>query len=48
MQRDIGAKKKEFIEGGTVGNTKVTFKDFLKEKFDAVIAVRDQKKKINK
>jgi hypothetical protein len=44
--RNIGYKKKEFIEGGTVGNTKITFKDFLKDKIDAVIEIKKAKRRV--
>ncbi|MFS8160016.1 MAG: hypothetical protein ACMG6E_07360, partial [Candidatus Roizmanbacteria bacterium] len=44
--RSIGYKKKEFIEGGTVGNTKITFKDVLKDKIDAVKEIKNAKRKV--
>ncbi len=44
--RNIGYKKKEFIDGGTVGNTKVTFKDFLRDKIDAVREIKAAKRKV--
>ncbi len=43
--QSINQKKKEFIEGGTVGATKVTFKDYLKDKIDAVKEVKGKKRK---
>jgi hypothetical protein len=33
-RRHIINKKKEFIEGGTIGNTKVTFRDYINEKVE--------------
>lgn len=43
LQRNIDQKKREFLEGGTVGNTKVTYKDFLRDKYDAVKEVKNAK-----
>ena len=34
------------MEGGTVGNTKITFKDYLKEKIDAIKEVKNEKRAI--
>ena len=45
--RRIAGQKKEIIEGGKVGGTSMTFKDFLKTKIDAVKEVKDRKRKIN-
>jgi len=40
--RNLGQKKKEAIEGGKVGNTNITYKDFLKSKIDAVVEVKNK------
>lgn len=33
------------LDGGKIGNTNVTYKDFLKEKFETVQALRSEKGK---
>ena len=37
-------KKKEVLDGGRVEGTSTTYKDYLKQKFDAVQEVRNQKR----
>jgi len=44
--RNINYKKKEFIDGGIVANTKITFKDYLRDKIDAVKEVKNAKRKV--
>ena len=44
--RSLGGKKKEVIEGGRVGNTQMTFKDYLKQKIDAVVEVKNKKRSV--
>lgn len=44
--KKIGGKKKEAIEGGRVGNTQMTYKDFLGQKIEAVKEVKDRKRKL--
>jgi len=43
--RNINFKKREYIDGGTVGNTKVTYRDYLKEKIDGAVALKKEKRK---
>ena len=45
--RKVGGSKKDIIEGGKVGGTQMTYKDYLKTKIDAVKEVKDRKRKIN-
>jgi hypothetical protein len=33
--RTLGNKKREVLDGGKVGNTQMTYRDYLNEKFDA-------------
>lgn len=42
----MGQKKKEAIEGGRVGNTQMTYKDFLGSKIEVVKEVKDKKRKL--
>ena len=46
IQRNIIQKKKEFYEGGVVSGSKVTYKDYFKEKVDAVKILRDRKNRL--
>lgn len=32
------------MEGGTIGNSKVTFRDYISEKLDALKAVKDKRR----
>lgn len=32
------------MEGGTIGNSKVTFRDYINEKLDALKAVKDKRR----
>ena len=34
-QRTLGNKKREVLDGGKVGNTQMTYRDYLNEKFEA-------------
>lgn len=34
------------LDGGKVGNMQITYKDYLKEKFDAVGEIRAEKKRL--
>jgi hypothetical protein len=40
-RRHIIQKKREFLEGGTIGNSKVTFRDYITEKLDLLKKVKD-------
>ena len=43
LQRNIGNKKKDLIEGGKSANTHMTKREFLNTKIEAVQQVRGQK-----
>lgn len=45
-KRAIFQKKREFIEGGTIGNSKTTFKDYIDEKMTRLKELRTEKRKI--
>lgn len=34
------------MEGGTIGNSKVTFRDYINEKLDALKAVKDKRRAV--
>lgn len=44
--RGLGNKKREIIEGGKVGDTKLTFKEFLKKKLDELTTEKKKKRDI--
>jgi len=44
--RNIGLKKKEVLDGGKVSGSSMTYKDFLREKFDSINEQRSEKKSL--
>jgi len=44
--KSINQRKREFQDGGTIGNTKVTYRDYLREKIDEMKAVKEERRRL--